>query len=193
LKSADIVCTNPPFSLFRAFVAQLKEHGKKFIIIGNNNAVGCKEIFKLIKENQIWLGVSPRSMEFKLHDGTLKSVNACWFTNLTHNKRNEELYLVAEYSSEDYQKYDNFDAIEVSKVKNLPKKYDGMMGVPITFLDKYNPEQFEIIGLIADKRDPDEIFIKGTPVYLDDNHKKYVGSVLNGKATYSRIIIKHKK
>lgn len=149
LKEADVVVTNPPFSLFREYVAQLVEHQKQFLIIGNNNAITYKEIFKHIKENRLWLGVSPRSMQFKQPDGSLKDVNACWFTNLPHQKRNEELILFRTYAGNEnlYPKYDNYDAIEVSKVTDIPVDYAGVMGVPITFLDKYNPEQFEIVGI----------------------------------------------
>lgn len=149
LKEADLVVTNPPFSLFREYVAQLIEHEKQFLIIGNNNAITYKETFRLIKENQMWIGVSPRSMKFRLADGTLKDVNACWFTNLEHKKRNEELILFRSFGEKGdlYLKYENFDAIEVSKVVDIPLDFKGLMGVPITFLDKYNPAQFEVIGL----------------------------------------------
>jgi len=145
LKQADIVVTNPPFSLFREYVAQLVEYDKKFLIIGNMNAVTYKEIFPLFKENRMWLGVCPRGMEFVQPNGELNNVNAVWFTNLPHSKRNEELILWKKYSPEEYPHYDNYDAIEVSKVANIPENWGGHMGVPITFLDKYNPEQFEII------------------------------------------------
>lgn len=173
LRQSDIVCTNPPFSLFRDYVAQLIEHGKKFLIIGNNTSVGYKEIFKLIKDNKLWLGISPRSMKFKTKDNTEKSVNAVWFTNLEHKKRNEELYLNAKYNPDVYFKYDNLDAIEVSKTNNIPSDYSGVMGVPITFLDKYNPEQFEIVG-----------FRKG----VDGKDLR-----LGGKDLFSRILIKNRK
>ena len=149
LKQSDIVVTNPPFSLFREYVGQLVEYEKQFLIIGNNNAITYKEIFKHIKENRLWLGVSPRSMRFKQPDGSLKDVNACWFTNLPHHRRNEELILFHTYAGNEdkYPKYDNYDAIEVSKVVDIPCDYEDVMGVPITFLDKYNPEQFEIVGI----------------------------------------------
>ena len=148
LKEADIVCTNPPFSLFREYVAQLIEYEKQFLIIGNFNAVTYKEIFPLIKNNDMWVGVSPRSMEFIKPDGGTSVVNAVWYTNLPHKKRNEELILTGKYKGNEnkYPKYDNYDAIEVNKVADIPEDYDGVMGVPITFLDKYNPKQFEIIG-----------------------------------------------
>lgn len=149
LKEADIVVTNPPFSLFREYVTQLVTHGKQFLIIGNHNAITYKEVFPLIRDNLVWLGVSPRSMTFKQPDGTEKDVNACWFTNLSHKKRNEELILFRTYSGNEmaYPSHDNFDAIAVSKTTDIPCDFEGAMAVPITFLDKYNPRQFEILGL----------------------------------------------
>src|SRR5699024_9595895 len=146
LKEADIVVTNPPFSLFREYVAQLVEYEKEFLVIGNHNAITYKEVFPLLKENKMWLGISPRSMFFKLPDGNEKSVNACWYTNLEHSKRHEEVILFKRYNENDYPKYVNYDAIEISKVVDIPEDYSGYMGVPITFLDKYNPDQFELIG-----------------------------------------------
>ena len=162
LKQADIVVTNPPFSLFREYVAQLIEYDKKFLIIGNQNAITYKEIFPLIKDNKIWLGCKTGDMSFKVpadsepratrywQDETgqkWRSMgNICWFTNLDHEKRHEELILYKTYNPEDYPKYDNYNAINVNKVADIPCDYDGVMGVPITFLDKYNPEQFEIVG-----------------------------------------------
>lgn len=135
LKECDIVCTNPPFSLFREFVDVIMTHNKQCLIIGNKNAFTYKEIFKMIKENKIWVGYT-QPKDFRLEDGsTTKKVNglARWFTNLTINKSNEELVLTKTYNAIDYPKYDNYDAIEVSKVVNIPKDYDGIMGVPITF------------------------------------------------------------
>jgi len=175
LKECDIVCTNPPFSLFREFIAQIVEHDKKFLVIGNMQSVGYKEIFPLIKDSQIWLGVSPRSMKFIQPDKSLKSVNAVWFTNLSHKKRNEKIVLWKNFaiSETEYKKYDNLDAIEVSKVCEIPIGYKGIMGVPITFLEKFNPIQFDIVG-----------FRKG-----DDNKDLRINGV--DKAT--RIIIKHKE
>ena len=204
LKEADVVVTNPPFSLFREYVKQLMDYGKKFIIIGNGNAVTDKDIFPYIKENIIWLGASKgicgkfyflASKDYdNKHNLTIdgKKVaqvnNACWFTNVEHKKHHTPLDLYKKYSNE-YQKYDNYDAID-SRTEEIPMDYNGLVGVPISFLDKYCPEQFEIIGLAADKRDPYEGFIKGVPTYVDEKHKKYVGMVLNGKATYTRIIIR---
>ena len=147
MKEADIVVTNPPFSLFREYVAQLIEYGKEFLIIGNKNAITYKEIFPLIKNNKLWLGLSSAN-EFRLPDGSItKQVNGLTrrYTNLEHKKRHEPLILYKYYSADEYPKYDNYDAIEVSKVAEIPCDYEGVMGVPITFLDKYNPEQFEIV------------------------------------------------
>lgn len=206
LKQSDIVCTNPPFSLFREYVSQLVEYNKKFLILGNNNAITYKEVFSLIKENKLWLGYSAnKTMEFQLADdyerwnridektgkkfGNVPAIS--WFTNLTHKKRNESLVLWKKFCSDDFPKYDNLDAINIDKVNDIPENYFEPMGVPITFLGKYNPSQFEIIGLCADKRDPDEIFIKASKTYLDEKHKNFVGTVLNGKATYARIIIRN--
>ena len=142
LKECDIVCTNPPFSLFREFVDTIITYNKQFLIIGNKNGFTYKETFSLIKENKIWIGYT-QPKDFRLEDGSItKKVNglARWFTNLTVNKSNEELVLTKAYNAIDYPKYDNYDAIEVSKVVNIPKDYDGIMGVPITFIDKYNPD-----------------------------------------------------
>ena len=200
LKQADIVVTNPPFSLFREYVAQLVEYEKKFLIIGNMNAITFKEIFPLIKENKLWWGVSlngtkcnfivPEKYEGDnvfVENGVRygKVNNAIWFTNLEHKKRNEELILYKQYSSDYYPKYDNYDAIDVSKVAEIPVDYEGFMGVPITFLDKYNPNQFEIV----DARDValfDKQKNKSTMLIKDAD-----GSI-NGKATYARICIKKK-
>ena len=165
LERADIVVTNPPFSLFREYVAQLVKYDKRFLIIGNVNSITYKEIFKLIREDKLWLGPSIHSgdREFGVPDDypltaagsriddagrkyiRIKGVR--WFTNLDFKERHEELILYKKYSPEEYPNYDNYDAIEVSKTKDMPADYDGVMGVPITFLDKYNPGQFEILGL----------------------------------------------
>ena len=164
LKQADIVVTNPPFSLFREYIGQLMEYDKKFLIIGNVNAITYKEVFPLIKGNQVWLGPSITSGDRKFNVPNDYPLNAAgcgvdpdgkryirvkgvrWFTNLDHKKRHEELDLVCHYSPEEYPTYENYDAIEVGKTSDIPFDYPGKMGVPITFLDKYNPEQFEIIG-----------------------------------------------
>lgn len=159
LKQADVVVTNPPFSLFREYIAQLMEYGKKFLIVGHQNAITYKEVFPLIKDNKVWLGygfkgaaahfVSPYEDIATAGDhrkGMIRVSGVTWFTNLDHSKRHEELDLVCRYSPEEYPKYDNYDAIEVSRTANIPCDYEGAMGVPVTFLDKYNPAQFEIIG-----------------------------------------------
>ena len=165
LKEVDIVVTNPPFSLFREYIAQLIKYDKKFVIIGNLNAITYKEIFKLMKENKLWLGSSIKSgdREFGVPDDYplnaassridehgkkfIRVKGVRWFTNLDYNERHESLPLYANYIPEEYPKYDNYDAINVDKTKNIPVDYDGAMGVPITFMDKYNPKQFEIIAL----------------------------------------------
>ena len=159
LQQADIVVTNPPFSLFREYVAQLMQYGKQFLIIGNKNAITYKEIFPLLKNNQMWMGYcSPVS--FVLADGTsTKQVNGLcrWLTNLDHAKRHQMLPLDLGFTytghEEDYPKYDNYDAINVDKVSQIPCDYMGVMGVPITFLDKYCPEQFEILGMLQSSTD----------------------------------------
>ncbi|MDF2880239.1 MAG: adenine-specific methyltransferase [Clostridiaceae bacterium] len=175
LKQSDIIITNPPFSLFREYIGQLIEYDKKFLIIGNNNSITYKEVFSLIKENKIWLGYSPRSMKFKMPDNTFKDVNACWFTNLDTTKRHEKLILYKTYNEHDYPKYDNYDAINVNKVSAIPCDYNSVIGVPITFMDKYNPKQFEIIGQTGVDID----LTKGRPY-------------INGKRMYARILIKRK-
>lgn len=147
LKRADIVVTNPPFSLFREYVAQLVEYNKKFIIIGNKNAITYKEFFPLLKDNKVWIGYGAVK-EFLKPDGTTQKFgNVGWYTNLDIAKRHENLILWKKYTPEEYPKYDNYDAINVDKVDQIPCDYDGVMGVPITFLDKYSPDQFEIIGM----------------------------------------------
>lgn len=204
LKEADIVVTNPPFSLFREFVDQLIQYGKKFIIIGNMNAITYKETFKLIKENKIWLGCSNPKV-FLQPDGSEKTFgNICWFTNLTHKKRNEELILYRTYKDNEgeYPKYDNYDAINVDKTKDIPIDYEGIMGVPISFLDKYNPKQFEIIGLGISNSGL-EIGVKP----YKEEHKKYrkevqkrgavdgdLYMIKNGEVhvPYARILIKNR-
>jgi len=170
LKEANIVVTNPPFSLFREYVAQLVEFAKQFIIIGNLNAITYKDIFKLLKSNELWFGstyfnggAAYFNAPIELYDKDKMSneknayfkegqfywrVNGVrWFTNINHKKRNEELILYRKHNEVDYPKYDNYDAIEVSKVKDIPINYDGVMGVPISFMDKFNPNQFEILDI----------------------------------------------
>lgn len=148
LKQADIVVTNPPFSLFREYIAQLLKYDKSFLIIGNMNALHYKEVFPYIKNNVIWLGVNNGAKTYSKPNGGLQKMgNTGWFTNLEIPKRHEYLDLICRYSPEEYPTYENYDAIEVSKTSDIPYDYTGAMGVPTTFLDKYNPEQFEIIGL----------------------------------------------
>ena len=186
LKQADIVVTNPPFSLFREYLAQLIKYDKKFLIIGNMNAITYKETFQFIKGNQLWLGFN-YVKEFKQPDGSVKIFgNVNWFTNLDIAKRHEELILYKTYegNEKEYPKYDNYDAIEVSKTKEIPMDYQGAMGVPITFMDKYNPEQFEIIGMAEDNG-------KGFSGGLWDG--KNVRCVIHGKNKFKRIFIKNKK
>ena len=158
LEEADIVVTNPPFSLFREYVAQLVAHDKKFIIIGHQNAITYKEIFPLIKANKLWLGYGFKggAAHFYSHykdtasagdhrEGMIRVSGVTWFTNLDTRKRHEELDLYKHYTPEEYPRYDNYDAINVDRTADIPCDYYGVMGVPITFLDKYNPEQFEIV------------------------------------------------
>src|SRR3989338_1879212 len=210
-KEPYVVVTNPPFSLFREYIAQLVEYNKKFLIIGNVNAITYKECFKLIRDNKLWLGASIHSgdREFRVPDhypleaaGSrvdekgnkyIRVKGVRWFTNLDYEERHENLVLYKKYSPSEYPKYDNYDAIEVSKTADIPMNYKGDMGVPITFLDKYNPEQFEILGLANDKREIDKAFIQGSEFNLDEQHKRFVGMVLNKKSTYARILIKQKK
>lgn len=163
LKQADIVVTNPPFSLFREYVAQLVKHEKKFLIIGNQNAVTYKDIFPLIKGNKMWLGYGFKRncAHFYTHyednasdrdhrDGMIRVPSVTWFTNLDIKKRHEEYVFIRKYKPEDYPKYANFDAIDVGETANIPEDWDGLIGVPKTFLYKYNPEQFEIVGNASD-------------------------------------------
>lgn len=233
LKQADIVVTNPPFSLFREYVAQLIEFDKKFVILGNNNAITYKEIFPLIKNGKMWLGYSAnKTMTFRLSNrykrwnyidkngnkyGNVPAIT--WYTNLDIKKRREELILVKKYNPLDYPKYDNYDAIEVSKVKDIPKDYDGVMGVPITFLDKFNPEQFELLGITNGRYDyevkPSKKYIN--PIQVNPDRENTNGSKMNTRSTievqtrpsgifykadnsppflkivYARILIKNKK
>lgn len=187
LKEADIIITNPPFSLFREYVAQLIEYNKKFIIIGHQNAITYKDIFKLIKENKLWLGYwfkwwaahfinkhyEDYATAWNHQDWMIRVSGVNWFTNLEIQKRHEDLILYKTYNKEEYPKYDNYDAINVGVTKNIPMDYKGVIGVPITFMDKYNPDQFEIVK-----------FRKG-----NDNKDLCI----NGKCPYFRILIKNKK
>jgi len=206
LDQVDIVITNPPFSLFREFVALLQEKQKQFLIIGNNNAITYKDCFKLIKDNKMWLGVNNnKTMEFRLHNSYLKwsrmdtqgnkygnVPSISWFTNLTHNKRNQPIDLYKNYSPTEYPKYDNYDAIEVSKTINIPQDYTRMMGVPITFLDKYCPTQFEIIGSFNGGIQGEELGAIKSEIIQKEGLKLWNGPIVNKKALYFRVIIKHK-
>jgi hypothetical protein len=204
LKQADIVVTNPPFSLFREYVAQLVENKKKFLIIGNVNAVTYKEIFPLVMENKIWLGESIHSgdREFRVPDhypleaagfrvdehGTkyIRVKGVRWFTNMDVPSRHEEIPLYKKYTSAEYPEYDNYNAINVSKTAEIPVNYDGAMGVPITFLDKYNPDQFEILSS-NDIRRSQRVPFKEHGLIKDKD------SAINGNPVYVRIVIKRKK
>ena len=187
LKQADIVVTNPPFSLFREYVAQLMKYDKKFVIVGHQNAIHYKEIFPLIKENKLWLGYGFKGGAAHFiskyqdtatagdhREGMIRVSGVNWFTNLEIQKRHEDLILIKLYNSEDYPTYDNYDAINVDKTSDIPMDYEKIMGVPITYLDKYNPEQFEIIGTSTMDMP------KGAP---------YV----SGKRIYERILIRRRR
>lgn len=194
LKQADIVVTNPPFSLFREYVAQLVEHNKKFLILGDQNAITYKETFGYIKENKLWLGYDnggtkwfqvPNDYNIET-ESRIKIVNGIkyfsmgrimWFTNLDTTKRHEDLVLYKKYTPEEFPKYDNYDVINVDKVSDIPMDYDGVMGVPITFADKYNPKQFEILGIA--------------------NSARWIGykcfTIIQGRKIYNRILIQKRK
>lgn len=197
LEQADIVVTNPPFSLFREYVATLMEHKKDFLIVGNQNAITYKEIFPFIKDNKMWLGngfsgnvgffKSPyedTAISSQHKEGLIRVSGVMWFTNLDYPKRHEELVLYKHYSPEEYPTYDNYDAINVDKTTDIPMDYDGVMGVPITFLDKYCPEQFEILDGIGRYSIMDNERTKAEGNYL---------SMINGKAKYFRILIRRKQ
>lgn len=160
LKQADIVVTNPPFSLFREYVAQLMKYEKKFVIVGHQNAISYKEIFPLIQRNRIWLGYGfnggaahfyskyeDKATAGDHKEGMIRVSGVVWFTNLEIDKRHEDLILFKNYNPDEYPKFENYDAINVNVTANIPLDYYGVMGVPVTFMTKYNPDQFEIIGL----------------------------------------------
>ncbi|MDO4752646.1 MAG: adenine-specific methyltransferase EcoRI family protein [Candidatus Saccharibacteria bacterium] len=217
LREADIVVTNPPFSLFREYLAQLIEYKKLFLIIGNMNAITYKEVFPLIKDNKIWLGygfkggnaffsIPVYSNEYAKgvyneETGLVKFRNCTWYTNIDHNKRHEELILYKKYSPEEYPKYDNYDAINVDKVNEIPDDYNGVMGVPITFLDKYNPDQFEIVAfrkgedgrdlVFTREREDSTILSYPCTTSIPGMIKNAEGKI-NGKITYARITIMKK-
>lgn len=214
---ADIIITNPPFSLFREFLAWIVEAEKEFLILGNMNAITYKEVFPLIKENQIWLGVYSGAKEyFKPDKTTQKMGNTNWFTNIEHGKRHQPIQLMSmednikynkKLKGQEYQKYDNYDAIEVPYTDAIPNDYEGVMGVPISFLDKYSPEQFEILGMCENE----DLYKLKTKVYSSIECKNAYFSKFNRKGVYDlnasgvvirnnllekvyqRILIKHKK
>lgn len=207
LDEADIVCTNPPFSLFREYIAQLMEHEKKFIIIGNQNAVTYKEVFPLIKDNKLWFGYYSGNMEFRVPDEyeahsdndhrfwtdengkKWRSIGtASWFTNLDTTRRHDEMILVKRYKGNEdgYPQYDNYDAINVDKVTDIPCDYTGLMGVPLTFLYKYNPEQFEILDARSAALNNKQLN-KNTMLIKDAD------SAINGKPKYVRVLIRNKQ
>lgn len=207
LDEADIVVTNPPFSLFREYIAALIKHKKKFIIIGNQNAITYKEIFHLLMTNQVWLGstapkefivpnaIKGRKNTYVREDGTLiaKFGNVCWFTNLDLKKRHENLILVKRYTSDEYPTYENYCAINVGKTAEIPCDYSGVMGVPITFLDKYNPEQFEILmmanGNARTNTDPNTLQEVG---YCPTDGDKGGLGIINGERVYARVLIRNR-
>ncbi|MBR0151549.1 MAG: hypothetical protein IJP89_09325, partial [Synergistaceae bacterium] len=207
LREADIVVTNPPHSLLREYIALLIEYGKEFLILGNMNAITYKEIFPLIMHNQMWLGVSNGDRHFRVPhyyearetryweeeqpDGTIQKFrslgNICWFTNMDHHRHNETLCLFRKYHDDPskYPHYDNYDAIEVSKVVDIPCDWLGVMGVPVTFLDKYNPKQFEIVG-----RADANIANEDNPYHIPGFSDKGGAPMINGRFVYKRILIR---
>jgi len=196
LKEADIVITNPPFSLFREYISQLVQYEKKFLIIGNLNAITYREIFPLFKENKLWLGKSIHSgdREFRVPDYYPLNAAGCrvddsgkkyirvkgvrWFTNLDYKERHEDLVLYMKYSPTEYPKYDNIDAINVNVTQEIPQDYFGIMGVPISFMDKYNPDQFEIVGQMASTK-------------IDDFNFGY--PYIRGNKIYARVLIRRRQ
>lgn len=200
LKNVDIVITNPPFSLFREFISLIETHEKKFLILGNQNAITYKEIFKLLKENKIWLGVHSGSFEFYVTDkciiGDVKTDsngnkyvqlgNITWFTNLDIDKRNKPMILNKTYNENLYPKYDNYDAINVNKLSDIPSDYNGVMGVPITFMNVYNPEQFEIVGYTSGRYEFESM---PTKKYINPKQISKDGSVSNGSKVNTRATI----
>ncbi|MDP2656273.1 MAG: adenine-specific methyltransferase EcoRI family protein [bacterium] len=203
LKEADIVVTNPPFSLFREYVAQLMEYKKKFLILGDQNAITYKETFGYIKDDKLWLGYDnggtkwfqvpmdydiPTESRKKIENGVqyFSMGRILWFTNLDTTKRHEELILYKKYSPEEYPKYDYYDAININKYMDIPMDFKGAMGVPITFIDKYNPKQFEIIS-------SNDIRLNDKVPYKEHGLIKDKDGAITGKPTYVRVVIKNKK
>ncbi|MCX6736419.1 MAG: adenine-specific methyltransferase EcoRI family protein [Candidatus Parcubacteria bacterium] len=212
LKQADIVVTNPPFSLFREYIAQIVEYDKKFLIIGNINAVTYQECFRLVQNDRMWLGASIHSgdREFRVPNDYPLEAAGCrvdesgnkyirvkgvrWFTNLDYKERHEDLVLYKKYTPEEYPLYDNYSAINVDKTADIPMSYVGEMGVPITFLDKYNPDQFKIVGALISGPLGHELGATKTQ-QIRPNGKTTLeyGPIINKKGYYGRIVIKNKK
>lgn len=200
LKEADIVVSNPPFSLFREYISQLNEYNKQFLVIGSMNAITYKDCFSLIKDNKMWLGCSGRIVNFEVpisnFDSSRKDMfldnnkayqklgNVVWFTNIPHKKRNEEIILHKTYNEQEYPKYDNYNAINVDKTKDIPCDYFGAIGVPISFLDKYNPKQFEVIGISANGQVENNLKI--------GDYRTYNNPFLGSRKVYQRLFIKRK-
>lgn len=192
LDKADIVVTNPPFSLFRDLVKTLVDKDKLFLLIGNENTFASTEMFPLIKEGKVWTGLN-KVKKFKRQDeGDREFGNVCWFTNLTNNKQNEELVLTKTYSPDNYPFYDNYHtAINVDALVDIPKDYDGIMGIPISYLGKYNPNQFQILGLAAGNSKANKLFYD-VP-HIDSPLERGGCGVVNGVRKYSRVFVKRVK
>ena len=194
LEQADIVVTNPPFSLFREYVSQLMDNKKKFLILGDQNAITYKETFGYVKDDKLWVGYDNGGtkwfqvpMDYDISTESRKKIvngvkyfsmgRILWFTNLETTKRHENIVLYKKYTPEEFPKYDNYDVVNVDKVSDIPMNYNGVMGVPITFVDKYNPKQFEILGVA--------------------NSARWIGykclTLIQGRKIYNRILIKRKK
>ena len=200
LKRSDIVVTNPPFSLFREYIGQLMEYDKEFVVMANKNSITYKEVWPYIHSGNLWVGatslnggrwmilpsdIEVESDKVKLDsDGNriLNVAGVCWFTNLDHHKRHEELITWKKYSPEEFPHYDNYDAIEVSQVKHIPADYDGIMGVPITFLDKWNPEQFEFLGASDNGAVPEDLKLP--------HFKRHNEPYVDGRKVYKRLFIR---
>ena len=208
LREVNIVVTNPPFSLFREYVGQLIEHDKKFVIVGNKNAVTYKEIFPLLQSNQMWVGYTPmgretlfavppeigqelvaskRDRSYTVVDGVVMARSqSCWFTNIDTTKRHEDLILYKTYDPDEYPTYDHYDAIDVGRTNEIPMDFAGAMGVPISFLDKHNPDQFEILNC-NDFRKSESVPFKQHGLIKDKD------SAINGKPTYVRVLVRNKR
>jgi hypothetical protein len=211
LQEADLVATNPPFSLFREYISLLGRHEKEFIILGNMNAATCKEVFPLFRDNRVWYGESIRSGDRKFHVPDSYPLNAAncgvdengrrfirvkgvrWFTNLDTSRRHKPITLTHRYNPDEYPRYENYDAIEVGRTQNIPMDYDGIMGVPITFLDKYNPDQFEII-MLANGNARTNVPSKTLTEVRYRAHSKDKGGVciISGRLVYARILIRRR-